>query len=219
MQILKNHPSLQHNPLSHLFSFPIHEVIQLHQFERGEWIVREGTPPNYLFYVLEGTAKIYMTHQNGKISLLNFIMPFEFIGEMELLQASFYSKGVQTSTKVTCLAIPYTCRDQILEDPLFLRHLCLFLSEKTAKMTIKYSTSLAFPLENRLAEFILQTADGDIYKEKHVTVCDYLGVSYRHLLHVLAQFCEQQILKKDGRYYRILNEEALQKLAGVLQHQ
>lgn len=85
-------------------------------------------------------------------------------------------------------------------------------------MASKYSQSLAFPLENRLADFILQTAYKGVYKEKHVTVCDYLGVSYRHLLHVLTQFCQKGYLQKEGRGYQIKQYDSLYELAEALQN-
>ncbi|WP_173918153.1 transcriptional regulator YeiL [Halobacillus sp. Marseille-Q1614] len=206
--------------ISHLFSFPIEEFIEVHEYERDEWIIREGMRPDYLFYVVEGKAKIYVTYQNGKSSLINFINADEYIGEMELVNEIYYTKGVETSTKTICFAIPlHRFREQLLEDTKFLRELTKFLSIKAGKMAEKYSQSLSFPLENRLADFILQTADGEVYKEKHVTVCDFLGVSYRHLLHVLSQFCEKGYLKKQGHQYHIQNRDRLHELAGVLKNE
>lgn len=205
--------------IAHLFSFPVEELIEVHEYERDEWIIQEGTRPDFLFYVLEGKAKIYVTHQNGKVSLINFINENDYIGEMELLNEVYYTKGIQSSTKTVCFALPFhRCRAQLLEDVTFLRELTKFLSGKATQMAAKYSQSLAFPLENRLADFILQTADQEIYKEKHVTVCDFLGVSYRHLLHVLAQFCSSGFLKKEGRHYRIVQPEPLYELAEVLKN-
>ncbi|MGM9949120.1 MAG: transcriptional regulator YeiL [Lysinibacillus sp.] len=210
---------LQLYPIAHLFSFDIEEYIQVHEYDRGEWIIREGQQPDYLFYVIEGKAKIYITHQNGKVSLLNFINRSDYIGEIELLHEVYYSKGIQTSTRTVCYAIPFhSCRGKLLEDVKFLRHLSIFLSEKATFMSMKYSQSLAFPLENRLADFILQTADEDFYKEKHVTVCDFLGVSYRHLLHVLTQFCQKGYLQKDGHAYRIRDKKMLEELSGMLKN-
>ena len=58
-----------------------------------------------------------------------------------------------------------------------------------------------------------------MYKEKHVTVCDFLGVSYRHLLHVLAQLCEQGYLRKEGMRYLIEERGKLDDLAGGLRNQ
>ncbi len=206
--------------ISHLFSFPIEAFIEIREYKRDEWIIREGMRPDYLFYVMEGKAKIYVTYQNGKVSLINFINAYDYIGEMELLNEVYYTKGIQASTKTVCFAIPFhSCRTQMLEDTTFLRELTKFLSMKATKMAEKYSQSLAFPLENRLADFILQTADEDVYKEKHVTVCDFLGVSYRHLLHVLAQFCKKGYLKKEGRYYRIQQHDKLNELSVILKNE
>lgn len=210
---------LEKYSIAHLFSFPVEEFIEVHAYKRDEWIIQEGMRPDYLFYVIEGKAKIYVTHQNGKVSLINFINANEYIGEMELLNDVYYTKGIQASTKTVCIALPfYRYRSQLLEDAKFLRELTRFLSGKATFMAAKYSQSLAFPLENRLADFILQTADEGIYKEKHVTVCDYLGVSYRHLLHVLTQFCEKGYLQKVGRNYQIKQYGSLNELAGVLKN-
>ncbi|MFD2046595.1 transcriptional regulator YeiL [Ornithinibacillus salinisoli] len=210
---------LEKNSIAHLFSFPVEEFMEVHEYQRDDWIIQEGMRPDFLFYVMEGKAKIYITHQNGKVSLINFINANDYIGEMELLHDVYYTKGIQASTKTICFALPiHYYRKQLLEDAKFLRELTKFLSVKATLMAAKYTQSLAFPLENRLADFILQTGDKGIYKEKHVTVCDYLGVSYRHLLHVLTQFCDKGYLQKEGRNYQINQYDSLYELAGVLRN-
>lgn len=215
----KKRKFMEENSIGHLFSFPIEEYIEVHEYRRDDWIIQEGMRPNYLFYVIEGKAKIYITHQNGKVSLINFINENEYIGEMELLHDVYYTKGIQATTQTICFALPIThYRKKLLEDTKFLRELTKFLSLKATNMAAKYSQSLAFPLENRLADFILQTADRGVYKEKHVTVCDYLGVSYRHLLYVLNQFCEKRYLIKLGRNYEIYQHDALHALAQVIEN-
>lgn len=215
----KKRLQMEKNSIAHLFSFPVEEFMEVHEYQRDEWIIQEGTRTNFLFYVMEGKAKIYVTHQNGKVSLINFINANDYIGEMELLNEVYYTKGIQALTKTICFALPiHRCRTQLMEDAKFLRELTKFLSIKATLMAAKYSQSLAFPLENRLADFILQTADEGIYKEKHVTVCDYLGVSYRHLLHVLTQFCDKGYLQKAGRYYHIKQYHSLYELAEMLKN-
>ncbi len=193
--------------------------MEVFEYQRNEWIINEGKKPSHLFYVVEGKAKIFTTHQNGKVSLINFIKPKDFIGEMELIDEGYYSKGIQAATKIVCFAIPFQqCRTQLLGDALFLRELTRFLSVKATFMAKKYAQSLAFPLENRFAYFILELSDEGIYQEKHVTVCDYLGVSYRHLLHVLNQFCQKGYLKKKGRDYVVSDKLSLEQLAVVLKN-
>ena len=210
---------MEKNSIAHLFSFPVEEFMEVHEYQRDDWIIQEGMRPDFLFYVLEGKAKIYITHQNGKVSLINFINANDYIGEMELVNDVYYTNGIQASTKTICFALPiHYYRKQLLEDAKFLRELTKFLSVKATLMAAKYSQSLAFPLENRLADFILQTADEGVYKEKHVTVCDYLGISYRHLLHVLTQFCDKGYLQKEGRNYQIKQYHSLYELAAVLKN-
>lgn len=194
---------IEEHSIADRFSFPMEEFLEVREYQRDEWIIREDRRPDFLFYMTEGKAKIYVTHQNGKVSLINFINAHDYIGEMELLNDVYYTKGIQASTRTICFALPFLqYRTKLMEDAKFLRELTKFLSVKATSMAAKYSQSLAFPLENRLADFILQTADKGIYKEKHVIVCDYLGVSYRHLLHVLAQFCEKGYLQKKGETIR-----------------
>lgn len=210
---------LEKNSIAHLFSFRIEEFVEVREYQRDEWIIQEGMRPDYLYYVIEGKAKIYVTHQNGKVSLINIVKANDYIGEMELLNEVYYTKGIQASTKTVCFALPFYCyRKQLLEDAKFLRELTKFLSQKATHMATKYSQSLAFALENRLADFILQTADEEIYMEKHVTVCDYLGVSYRHLLYVLAQFCDKGYLQKEGHHYLIKQYTSLYELAKMLEN-
>lgn len=211
---------LENNSMENLFSFQVEEFMEVHEYQRDEWIIQEGMRPDFLFYVMEGKAKIYVTHQNGKVSLINFINANDYIGEMELLNDVYYTKGIQASTKTICFALPFhRYRTQLLEDAKFLRELTKFLSVKATNMASKYSQSLAFPLENRLADFILQTADEGIYKERHVTVCDYLGVSYRHLLYVLTKFCDKGYLQKEGRNYQLKQVHSLYELAEKLKNQ
>ena len=210
---MQNH-YIEKYSIQSLFSFPITPFIQVCQFERGEFIYKEGSYPQYIYYLVEGKAKIYVTHENGKVSLINFLQALTFMGEVELLNSQRYSKAIQTVTKTICLAIPINpCKNKLLTDVTFLRHLCRFLSEKATSISAKYTQNQAYPLENRLAAFIILSADDNFYKEKHTEVCEYLGVSYRHLLHVLAQLCKKNIIEKQSQGYIIKDKEYLEKLA------
>ncbi|WP_078408820.1 transcriptional regulator YeiL [Priestia abyssalis] len=201
-------------PIQSLFSFPIIPYIQVCQFEQGEFIFKEGSYPEYMYYLVEGKAKLYTTQKNGKVALINFLHAPTFMGEIELLNSERYSKGIQTATRAVCLAIPiHACKDKLLTDATFLKYLCIFLSKKATMLSAMYVQNQAYPLVNRLAAFILLSADHDFYKEKHTEVCEYLGVSYRHLLHVFAQLCEANIIEKQSRGYIIRDKEHLQELA------
>lgn len=208
---------LEKYPIHDFFSFDIYPYLEVCQFDKGEWIFKEGSFPDTLYYMVEGKAKLYMTHKNGKVSLIEYLEAPRFMGEIELLNEARYTKGIQTVTETICFSITQACKEKLLADALFLRRLCVFLGEKATNMTAKYTQNLAYPFENRLAAFIQLSANQGIYKERHTEISEYLGVSYRHLLYVLAQFCDEKILEKKKNGYYIIDEDRLQRLAQEIQ--
>lgn len=201
-------------PLAKFFSFDIEPFCTIVTFRSGQSILEEGTDSARLYYLIEGRAKLFLTHENGRISLVSFLDAPCFIGEMEFLGAQEYANGVTAVTPCVCYRVNTTaCYEQIMNDPVFLRTLCLFLSKKALRNTAAYSKSQTYPLENRLAAFILTTATGGVYREKHTETAEFLGVSYRHLLYVIAAFAKKGILTKDSSGYLITDPQALQDLA------
>lgn len=200
----------------HYFPKHILSFTQLHRFEADEFILREGQTPGYLYFVVDGKAKVYITHSNGKTSLVNFLHAPCFIGEMEFLNAQRDAIGVQAMISVTCIAIPMQqFRNTLLSDSVFLRELCIYLGKKAANNSRTYTHNMSYPLENRLARFIQLTAQGSIYSERHTEAAEYLAVTYRHLLYVIASFVKKGILDKTTNGYKILDHEALKLLASI----
>ena len=206
-----------HFPLSDYFSFNITPYVSIVKFENEEAILREGESPDVLYYLIDGRAKLFLSHENGRISLINFLNAPCFIGEMELLGAQESANGVTAITPCICYAIDVRkCKDKMLNDPVFLRHLCLFLSKKAIDNTSNYSKNQSYTLDVRLANFILLTSCNGLYRERHTEVAEFLGVTYRHLLYVLAKFVKQGILEKTKSGYCIKDYHALKKIATCL---
>lgn len=200
-------------PLTDFFEFDIYPFTTIVRFKNGESIFQEGNTPAFLYYLIEGRAKLYLTQGNGRISLINFLNAPCFIGEMELLEAQSYSNGVTAVTTCTCYAIRIRdCKSALLNDVKFLRYLCGFLSKKAIGNTYNYSKNQSYPLENRLADFILITAHNNLYTEQHTEAADFLGVTYRHLLYVLADFVNKGYLSKTKHGYEITDIDSLRYL-------
>lgn len=203
-----------HFPLSDYFSFDIRPYTSIVKFGSTESILHEGECPGFLYYLIDGRAKLFLSQGNGRVSLINFLNAPCFIGEMELLGAQETANGTTAITPCTCYAIhTIKCKTQILNDTKFLRYLCLFLSQKAIRNTYNYSRNQSYPLEARLANFILLTSCNRLYREKHTEVSEFLGVTYRHLLYVLAGFVKRGLLKKTEQGYYIQDLNALRKIA------
>ena len=205
----------QHSDLfDQIVGFDIRPYTSLVRFEAEEIIMQEGEMPEYLYYLLNGRAKLFLPHENGRITLINFLTPPCFIGEMELLEQTKTADSVQALTVCECYRINLgQCRAQLLEDTKFLRYLCCLLSAKAARNTTNYSKNQTYPLKNRLAAFILETAVDGRYREQHTEVAELLGVTYRHLLYVFAQLVKDGMIERTQSGYRILNEEKLRQIA------
>lgn len=218
MNIIQQHELLEeyhsHFPLSEYFGFDICPYTSIVKFNGAENILCEGEKPDSLYYLINGRAKLFLSHENGRTSLINFLNAPCFVGEMELLGAQETANGVTAITPCTCYEIHVNeCRDQILNDTKFLRYLCLFLSQKAIGNTYNYSKNQSYPLEVRLANFILITSCNKTYRERHTEAADYLGVTYRHLLYVLAGFVKRGYLKKTEQGYYVQDPMALRKIA------
>lgn len=196
------------------FSIDVVGNTKLFHVLAGDFIVKEGHPPSYLFYLAQGRAKLYSTLANGRVSLIDFFTAPCFIGEIELVDMEHEPRAVQAIEACWCLALPIKqFRAPLLNDATFLRNLCVALSKKNYRNIISLTQNQSFPLINRLAAFILLTQHCDVYREKHTSVAEYMGVSYRHLLYVIAQFTQDRVLIKQKAGYIITNKSALTALA------
>lgn len=193
-----------------IFGIDISPYITIREFEPEEFIIREGERPAYLYYLTEGRAKLFLSQENGRVSLINFIEAPCFIGEMELLDEKRLPQGVKAISSCKCYRIQISeCRDLLLQDTKFLRYLCSFLSEKATQNTDNYMRNQSYSLKVRLAGFILKMSVKGFYREPHTEAAEFLGVTYRHLLYVLAEFVKECILEKTKQGYFIADEERL----------
>jgi len=200
-----------------MFSFDIWPYTTLCKFRAGEALCRQGEVESRLFFVIKGRAKILIEQPNGKTALVSFVQAPAFVGELELLKSQEESHSVVATASVVAYVIDTgRCRRKLLEDATFLRRLCIFLSQKTLSTSLSHSKNDTYKLNVRLADFILKNSAKGVYSQPHTEVCQYLGVTYRHLLYVIADFVKKGYLSKEGRSYRVADKEGLILLAGEI---
>lgn len=191
----------------------VREYTQLVEFSPDELLMEEGENPHTLYYLLSGRVKVSLTQENGRRTLINFLSAPCFIGEMEFLDAERPANEVRAITACAGSAIDLDgCREELLRDAGLLRELCRYLSRKASGNSDHFSRNQSWPLRRRLAAFILQTQSGGYYREPYTEAAEYLGVTYRHLLYVLAQLVREGILEKTPSGYRIVDREALRAM-------
>lgn len=199
--------------LSHYFSDALLNQAQIIVYTNKEYIVRFDKEVEQLFLIIEGRAKIYKIHENGRRSLIQFLGKGDFIGELSLLAVEEQVKDVQAIDRCVCLALPYhKVKQELLNDNHFLRIIAKYLGEKVLLRVEHFSNNQNYELKHRLAAYMLQTEVGGLYTEKQTETAEFLGVSYRHLLYTLAEFQKEKLVIKQGKNYQ-LNQSKLKKLA------
>lgn len=182
--------------------------MHLEVFSPKEKIVIFDSKIDTFHFILSGKAKIYMLHEDGNHSLIQFLKEGDFIGELTLLGVEIQTKDVIAINECTCLSIPLDdAKDILLKDNNFLIHISKYLASKLLTRTHFLTKNKNYELKNSLAAYILLSENNGIYSEKHIETADFLGVSYRHLLHTLKLFQEEGLLTKQGKNYLINYDE------------
>lgn len=188
-------------------------LLTMKRYARKDILMRANTPLTQVMFLVEGRAKTSYLNANGHTILHSFLYPLAILGEVELWQQEPLLNEVEALSDVVCLNLPIRCASTLKQDVRFLRYIAEELSEKLKNSNRNASISLAYPVENRLASYILAVCSNDLFCEDHGSVAEMIGCSYRQLQRCLLSFCTQGYLHKVAKScYRIQNIIALQAL-------
>lgn len=196
--------------------------LQLFHFKRNDYITKETNPLHYLFLFVEGKAKVCTSLSNGKSSLLSFYLPLKVIGDVEFINDVNASATIECIEDSYCIGISLIHARQFLStDPKFLTFIAKSLSHKLISLSNNSSINQLYPLETRLASYILATtlthdSTDFVFKDNLMQVSELLGTSYRHLLRTLNSLCEKGVICKTDKNYAILDRLKLKELSADL---
>ncbi|MCT0015542.1 cyclic nucleotide-binding protein [Lactococcus lactis subsp. lactis] len=183
-------------------------------FKHNETIIHENETLKNIYYIIDGKAKITDIQYNGKSILLQFLKSNDWIGELTILGVEEITKNVTSIGNVTCLMIPSDIvKRYLLNDLNFFKELSVFLSKKLLDRSSHFSKNQSYELKYRLATFLLESSNNDIYQESHIMVAEYLGVSYRHLLQIFSDFKSQGLLTKIEKNNYKINRQKLMEIS------
>lgn len=220
MKIIKNalllNEYVSSAPYTDYFCENLIPYTQIVDYEAGEYIFRQEELPKYLYLMLWGRCSVRMLLANGKSIILHTMEAPCLIGEMELIR-EVPTFTVQTLEKSRMLAIPWNeCKSFLMNDPYFLRRVCFDLIGKERLNAASLIHAFGYPLENRLAKFILDNRQENQFFIKKVHIAESLGVSYRHVEKVMSDFVKKNYLSKAKLVYTIVDERSLSELAKEL---
>ena len=199
--------------ISKLFSQDITNLLELFSLNKGDFLISEGECSDYLYFLVSGKLKVFSHSTSGKIMSLTLFNSFEIIGETCSLWNKPPTASVQAASKAYCIGISMKYRDILLNDVVFLRYICKNLGERLSYMNNTTCINLYESLESRLASFILKTEKDGVFSYNLTECVELLCTSYRHLLRIINLFCSTNKLIKNGKSYRIIDRDYLEKIS------
>jgi CRP-like cAMP-binding protein len=178
-----------------------------------------------LFFV-EGRAKVYSKMENGTTLLLRFYRPFDILGDVELFAYDSYIFDVVAITETACLGVPVALIRKLADrNTALLMKICARLGSKMADFNVSAAINLRYPVENRLASYLLATTEAETGRSAAPTaktarstddlgeLADILGASYRQLARVVGRFRDEGILEKRRGRIAVADRAKLEPLA------
>lgn len=182
-------------------------------FKKGTQLYNPSSQVAKCYFIVSGLIKVYIDHDNGRRSVLDFFTKGHWLGEFSLFQNEPDVKENLVLTDTVCYVFSKDALKALcLADASISYYFAEYLTDKLIRRTRRMSQFLNYPLDVRLARFILEVEQNGRYKVPHTDVSEYMNVSYRHILHVIQKFCQEGLLERNKGYV-ILNYDALKERA------
>ena len=208
---------VERHRLRDVLSDEIIATLKLIAKEPGELLVRAGDPADWLYFFVEGRIKAYSTLENGQSVLAAFYKPFDVIGEAEIFSSGSYALSVEALTRSVCLRVPARAVAAAAERNVrLLVYLCGRLGAKLTERMLAESINLRYPVETRLASYLLAAMDDKGRLAGTATLgelADFLGASYRQLSRAVANLRAAGVLDPRRGELRVLSRKRLEPLA------
>lgn len=195
----------------------VQDHLLFYKYDPKELVVDSDKCLDHLYFFMSGKAKISLIHEDGKRSIVHFVGPEEFIGELTLIDVEQSPKDVTCLSECVCMAVGLdVAREFLLTDNHFMLIMSRYIGKKLLDRTWFHSKQQSFELRYRLAAYILLAENDGYYDERHTETAEFLGVSYRHLLQTLQVFKAEHLMKKTNKGYEI-NRNELYEIAKHLE--
>lgn len=203
-----------------------HDLIanaQLVELLPQQYLFKRDDPFDGIYCVLKGALRIHNHSEAGKEALLALLEPYNWFGEIALIDNLPRTHNVVSDTLSQVLRIKPNALEQILQKkPLYWRYIAQLSTQKLrfALLTLEENTLL--PALNRLVSRIVLIAEGygefnnfsrRVLHLPQEQLASMLGISRQTVNQILKQLEGLQMIRVDYREIEILDLAALKTLS------
>ncbi|PWL38855.1 hypothetical protein DKG77_11485 [Flagellimonas aquimarina] len=154
-------------------------------------IIEQDRRYNKVYFITQGITKCYISDENGKEFIQEFLGEGMEFGELEVFSKKHTICSVETITELTTLSISHTCFNNLLEtDSHFNRLIMKALADKIRYKAPRHSYQHSYPIEDnviRLKKIFPKFTEVISKKD----IANYIGVTTRSLNRALKELKEK----------------------------
>lgn len=194
-------------------------------FNKGEALFEEGSNVDGIYFIENGTAKLYKLGFNRKEQILRFIKEGDIIGYRALLIGEAYQATAEAMNDLQAIFIPSDVFLHLLEvdsqlSYTMLQKISFELGESSNTVTFLAQKTV----RERLAEVLLLLeqklgTDPEGFIKISLTreeIANLIGTATESAIRLISEFKQDDYIAVEGRNIKILNHEKLKKLGHVV---
>lgn len=198
------------------------EIIEI---EKGDEIINEGQVPKGVYYVQEGTAKLYKIGFNGKEQILRFAKKGDMIGYRSILEKQPFGASAKALKPMKLLFVPEVYFLKIIEaNPKLALEMLQIMAHELGEAGKTITLLAQKTVRERLAEILLLLekklgTDRDGYINISLTreeMANLIGTATESAIRLISEFRTDELISVDGRRIKVLDHHKLTKLGHVV---
>lgn len=196
---------------------------QLVELLPQQYLFKRHDPFDGIYCVLKGALRIHNHNEAGKEALLALLEPYNWFGEIALIDNLPRTHNVVSDTLSQVLRIKPSTLAQILQEkPLYWRYIAQLSTQKLRFALLTLEENALLPAFNRVVNRIVLIAEGygefNHYSRRvlHLPqeqLASMLGISRQTANQILKQLEAAQVIRVDYREIEILDLAALKELS------
>ncbi|MBC7339561.1 MAG: Crp/Fnr family transcriptional regulator [Firmicutes bacterium] len=209
---------------------PLASCSLLRQFRAGEFILREGEPVDGLYVLREGTARIFLSDEEGREHTVRYAHPGEVVGGCQfngVRRSSCYS--VLAASDCEVCHFPAGIHDDLLARcPDLARALLHVMADLLDESYVRLRELATTNCRQRLARLLVRLAEGQrggdggdgggggmVIRLHRQRMADILGVTKETAVRALSSLKATGVVETRGQAIAIRDLPALRRLAGL----
>lgn len=195
------------------------EISKLKKADKGLMIFRQGEPADGMYFLVDGSVKIFKLSPDGKEHILHMVKAGQGFAEAALFMPTGYPAYAETLAKSTILFLPKQAFiDLLAKEPMISIGIIASLSGYLRKFADRIEDLALKDVSARFARWVLNRSEetGRDFWDLDITkgqLAGQLGTVSETMSRTLRRFKEAGWLQVSGKFMKIIDRAMLEKIA------